>query len=134
MDRLCDPDPGLLRRVTEGPGRLRQEPDGRAAPARQIIDFTGNMVLIVAITVEIEGDRPVFSENPVPGRRRRAGDGAAQPRPPAPCAKTAGGPRPTCSKRGSDRDLQIAGPVTDRYVAAAARQRGRERRAEAADP
>ena len=67
-DRLRNPSPELLGKVVSELGACDKNQEEMLEPHRRpkIIDY-GNMVLIVAITVEVEAERPIFGETPVPG-------------------------------------------------------------------
>ncbi|KOF52956.1 MULTISPECIES: magnesium and cobalt transport protein CorA [unclassified Achromobacter] len=60
---LRNPRPELLAQVTSQLGACTKNQEEMLEPHKRpkIIDY-GNMVLIVAITVEVEGDRPAFGE------------------------------------------------------------------------
>ncbi|ARP77432.1 putative magnesium and cobalt transport protein CorA [Bordetella bronchiseptica CA90 BB1334] len=120
---LHDPEPGLLRRVAEDLGACDKNQEEMVEPHRRakIIDY-GNMVLIVAITVEIESDRPVFGET-----QFLIGDGVlVTVRRGATATHSTLRERleatPDLLKRGSDYvTSELLDLLVDRYVAAAAR-------------
>ena len=134
---LRNPSPELLGKVVSELGACDKNQEEMLEPHRRpkIIDY-GNMVLIVAITVEVEAERPIFGETQFligDGFRHRA---ARRHRRPQPAARTAGslaGPAQARQRLRRVRAARLAGgPLCG--GGRQDRERGRGRRAEAADP
>ena len=134
---LRNPSPELLGKVVSELGACDKNQEEMLEPHRRpkIIDY-GNMVLIVAITVEVEAERPIFGETQfligdgflVTVRRgATAGHSPLRERLEA---------SPDLLKRGSDYVAsELLDWLVDRYGGGRQdRERGRGRRAEAADP
>ena len=113
LDRVAQPSPELLGKVVSELGACDKNQEEMLEPHRRpkIIDY-GNMVLIVAITVEVEAERPIFGETQFligDGFRHRA---ARRHRRPQPAARTAGslaGPAQARQRLRRVRAARLAG-------------------------